>query len=119
APEELFIFSIVEVEFGADVSLFLDIGTGFVNLSPSHVPVRPETVVARWRHIVGAGETSDYLFGFLPHGLRADDKNAIEIAFLDALLEFTLHHFIARRQDHVAPDALKARFGEQSLHFIF
>jgi hypothetical protein len=69
-------------------------------------------------HIRG-GDACDHFFGFLTHGFWPDDKDAIEIAFFGALFELTLHQFIAGRQNHVAPDTLDARFGEQSLHFVF
>jgi hypothetical protein len=34
------------------------------------------------------------------------------------LLEFSLHHLVARRKDYVAPDAFDVGFGEQSFHLI-
>ena len=115
APDEFFIFDIVDVAFGADDGVLLDVRRG-VDIPVRQIPVGPEIVIARQRHVEPAG----YDFrGFLANFFGTDDEHGVQGALPDALTKFAFHEFISWRKNHVTLNSRHAGFCQQFFHAIF
>lgn len=114
-PEERFILGAVEIELGAYYGVLLQVRTLGRILLKGHIPIWPEALVDRRRHINGFGAD---LMGLLAKSFRTNYEDGIIVRFLNALLEFPFHHFVAKRKYHVTPDTFDVRFGKKPFHFI-